>query len=229
VAGARRRSADERVVTLPDAPELTELTELTDSTQRPAVAARPEVLSSADTPLEPITEPIARPTAERTGVRRRRPPLVPALLATCLAAVLAACVLAGVTTRQDRADVVAGTAALAAARSSAGTILSYDYRHLPADFAAASALTTGSFRADYQATTAKAVSQLAAQTKAVVVAKVAAAGVVSSSADRATVLLFVDQTTTSNRLDSAKVDQVRVQLTMTKVRGHWLVSALTAL
>ena len=101
---------------------------------------------------------------------------------------------------------------MAAARTSAATILSYDYRHLDADFAAASALTTGSFRTDYQATTAKAVRQLATQTKAVVSAKVAAAGVVSSSADRATVLLFVNQTTTSNRLDSAKVDQVRVQM-----------------
>lgn len=231
VAGARRRTPDERVITLPDRPDLIPADIPAGPTQAEPTGAQPEVLSSVDTPPEPITEPLGKPITDTqpTGVRRRRPPLVPALLATCLAAVLAACVLAGVTTRQDRADVAAGTAALAAARSSAGTILSYDYRHLPADFAAASALTTGSFRADYQATTAKAVGQLAAQTKAVVVAKVAAAGVVSSSADRATVLLFVDQTTTSNRLDSAKVDQVRVQLTMTKVRGHWLVSALTAL
>jgi hypothetical protein len=44
-----------------------------------------------------------------------------------------------------------------------------------------------------------------------------------------TVLLFVDQTTTSNRLNGPKVDQNRVQLVMQKVGSHWLVSGLKAL
>lgn len=180
-----------------------------------------EILNSAEAPVVDLPEALV--------ARRRRPPLVPTLLAVCLVAVLAACVLSAVTTRRDRADAAAGTAAVSAARSSAATILSYDYRRLDADFAAATALTTGSFRSDYQATTTKAVAQLATQTKAVVAAKVVAAGVISSTSDRASVLLFVNQTTTSNRLSSAQVDQVRVQVTMSKVKGHWLVSALTAL
>ena len=131
--------------------------------------------------------------------------------------------------RHDREDVAGGDVALAAARTSAATILSYDYRHLDANFAAATALTTGQLRTDYQATTSKAVAQLAAQTHAVVSAKVVAGGVVSSTATTATVLLFVDQTTTSNRLSAPTTDQNRVQLTMRKVGSHWLVSGLKAL
>jgi Mce-associated membrane protein len=239
VAGARRRAGGDTVIELPDTdqrapdrdpepesepeagPELVE----TDSTPDVLAPSRSEILSSADAPadLPGVDDAKSRPR------RRRTPAVIPAVLLFCLVAVLAACLLAALTTRRDRAPVAAGDAAAAAARTSAATILSYDYRHLDSDFATASALTTGSFRSDYQATTTKAVSQLATQTKAVVVAKVAAVGVVSSSTDRATLLLFVDQTTTSNRLSSAKTDLVRVQMTMSRVGGRWLVSSLKAL
>jgi Mce-associated membrane protein len=207
-----------------------------DEHEKPEKAEKTEILSSAD----PVTEPDealedGSPTsaddsaqAGATDVRRRQRWVTP-VLAACLVAVLAACALAAVTTRNDRADISAGDAALGVATASATKILSYDYRHLPADFAAATATTTGSFRTDYQATTSKAVQQLATQTHAVVVAKVVAGGVVSSTSSRATVLLFVNQTTTSNRLSAAKTDLNRVQLTLSKVDGHWLVSALSAL
>ena len=204
----------------------------------PAEPAEPvglgEVLTH-ETALEPAegAEPAetgADPSAPTADVRRtRRPGVLTLVLAACLVALLVASGLAAISTRDKQADAAAGTAALAAARTSAATILSYDYRHLDADFAAATALTTGSLRTDYQATTSKAVAQLATQTHAVVGAKVVAGGVVSSTATTATVLLFVDQTTTSNRLSGPQVDQNRVQLTLHKVGDHWLVSALKAL
>ncbi len=167
----------------------------------------------------------ARPKAS-SGRRGR---VVTAVLTLTLVAVLVVAALCAVTVRRDRTDVAAGNAALAAARTSAVTILSYDYRHLDSDFAAATALTTGSLRTDYQATTSKAVAQLAAQTHAVVSAKVVAGGVVRSTATTATVLLFVDQTTTSNRLSAPQTDQNRVELTLHKAGSHWLVSGLKAL
>jgi Mce-associated membrane protein len=189
----------------------------------PAQRAQPEVLSDDD-PVE------VAPAATRVSVTRRsRQSIVVAALALSLVAVLLACALALVTTRRDRSDVAAGSVALAAATKDAATILSYDYRHLPQDYAAATAVSTGSFRTDYQATTSKAVTPLATQTHAVVTAKVTTGGVVSSSSSRATILLFVDQTTTSNRLDAPKVDLNRVQLTLQKVGGRWLVSSLKAL
>lgn len=192
----------------------------------PATAVRPprdaELLTDAHPVVEP-EEPVAGPP------QRSRSWVVTAGLAACLVAVLLAAALCAVTVRGDRADVAGGSSALTAARTSAVTILSYDYRHLDADFAAATALTTGSLRTDYQATTSKAVAQLAAQTHAVVSAKVVAGGVVASTSTTATVLLFVDQTTTSNRLSAPQTDQNRVELTMRRSGRHWLVSGLKAL
>ncbi|MDP9219019.1 MAG: hypothetical protein M3P23_00580 [Actinomycetota bacterium] len=195
--------------------------------------AKPEILSSDDRPApanveRPRESESAQAARAVTSVVRPRPRFVGSVLAICLVAVLAACVVVGLATRREQANVAGGNAALSAARASATAILSYDYRHLDTDFARASGLTTGSFRTDYQATTGDAVAKLATQTQAVVVAQVVAGGVVSSTSERATVLLFVNQTTTSNRLDAAKVDRNRVELTMEKVGSHWLVSGLKA-
>jgi Mce-associated membrane protein len=191
-------------------------------------ARNAEVLTDAHevVPVAEGGEP-AKPGRGRRWSRRPRPLTV--ALTICLVAVLLAAAVCATTVRRDRTNVAAGNAALAAARTSAVTILSYDYRHLDADFAAATALTTGSLRTDYQATTSKAVAQLAAQTHAVVSAKVMAGGVVRSTSTTATVLLFVDQTTTSNRLSTAQTDQNRVELTLHRSGTHWLVSGLKAL
>jgi Mce-associated membrane protein len=43
------------------------------------------------------------------------------------------------------------------------------------------------------------------------------------------VLLFVDQRTTSTRLDGPRVDENRVRLHLTKVDGSWLVSNVDGL
>jgi Mce-associated membrane protein len=207
-------------------------------------AARPEPMPGSDGPLLPpagnaevLTEanevvPVVEPAEPaRSAARWRwpRPRLLTVALTICLVVVLLAAAVCATTVRRDRTNVAAGNSALAAARTSAVTILSYDYRHLDADFAGATALTTGSLRTDYQATTSKAVAQLAAQTHAVVSAKVVAGGVVRSTSTTATVLLFVDQTTTSNRLSSAQTDQNRVELTLHKSGTRWLVSGLKAL
>jgi Mce-associated membrane protein len=232
IAGDRRRLID---LTPAEDHEQHQQIEDAESVEDVEVADRAEVLSSRDVPLavpaedDEDTEEQPAPARDAAAGVRRRPRWVVAALVMCLVAVLAACVLATVTTRAADADVRAGDSALAAAKASAATILSYDYRHLDADFGQAAALTTGSFRTDYQATTAKAVRQLATQTQAVVVAKVVAGGVVSSTTDRATVLLFVNQTTTSNRLSAAKTDLNRVQMTLTRSGSRWLVSGLKAL
>ena len=42
-------------------------------------------------------------------------------------------------------------------------------------------------------------------------------------------LLFVNQTTTSTRLDGPKVDLNRVRMSLRKVDGAWLVSDIDAL
>ena len=43
------------------------------------------------------------------------------------------------------------------------------------------------------------------------------------------VLLFVNQTTTSTRVDGPQVDLNRVRMTLTRVGEDWKISAVTAL
>jgi Mce-associated membrane protein len=69
----------------------------------------------------------------------------------------------------------------------------------------------------------------ATEVRAVVKADVAASSVVRADQNRVVVLLFVNQTTTSTRLDAPKVDLNRVRLTMDRVHGRWLVSKVVAL
>jgi Mce-associated membrane protein len=69
----------------------------------------------------------------------------------------------------------------------------------------------------------------AEQYKAVVKAQVVAISVVRSTPDRVVLLLFVNQTTTSTRLDGPKVDLNRVRVTMSKAGDRWLISGLDAL
>ena len=108
----------------------------------------------------------------------------------------------------------------APARSAAVAVLSYDHRHLDADFAAARALTAQPFTAEYERTTSKAVRPVAAKNAAVVKASVSAAGVVRAG----------NQETTSSRLQRPQLDQNRVELTMVRASdGRWLVAGEKAM
>ncbi|MGH3328881.1 MAG: hypothetical protein ACRDPT_14000 [Streptomycetales bacterium] len=118
--------------------------------------------------------------------------------------------------------------ALAAAKANASKILAYDYRHLDEDFSAAQKVTTGKFRNDYSKTTST-LKPTATDIKAVVKADVVAGSVVSAEPDRAVVLLFVNQVTTSNRLDAPRVDLNRVRMGLEQVDDTWLVSDVDAL
>lgn len=170
------------------------------------------------------------PATGRPAPRRPARGDVLVLVALALVLLLAAtAVLLGVRARgEDRAES-ARSAALAAAEAHAVTLLSYDHRHLDRDFARAGKVLTGSFAEDYARTTRQVVRPSAEEVKAVVTAEVASASVVRASANRAVVLLFVDQTTTSTRLEGPKVDLNRVRMTLVRSGGQWLVSGVDAL
>ena len=126
----------------------------------------------------------------------------------------------------DRRD---GTrAATAAARNAVESMLSYDYKTFDQHTKAVDALLTGSFRAEFDKGTTESVKPLAVQNQAVVQARASEVGVMSASDNTVRVLAFVNQSTTSAKLDRPQVDQNRVILTMTKVDGRWLVSKVEA-
>lgn len=148
---------------------------------------------------------------------------------------LAAGAAAGVLATQRRsrqADLRARVEAVSSARVAASDILGYDYRSVEQSIARARSETTGPFRKQYDSTASVLLPQ-SKQLKAIVQATVGSAAVVTSSADRVVVLLFVDQATVKQqpgaKTPETRIDQSRVRMTMTRTGGHWLVSELSAL
>ncbi len=211
--------------------------------EAPAAVEDSVAESAADSAAEPITEPITEPVADSaaeprpaSGTAGRRNSVISAVLAVLVVAGLVAGALLANAYRHDEATRRARVQALAAARTAAPVVLSYDYRHLSKDFAAALTHLTGPFRAEYRKTTATVVTPTATQYHGVVKATVAsppggqqAASVVSASPGKVVVLLFMNQTTQSTKLDAPRVDLNRVRMTLTHTAAGWKVSAVDAL
>lgn len=126
----------------------------------------------------------------------------------------------------DRRD---GTrAATAAARTAVETMLSYDYKTFDQHTAQVDTLLTGAFRTEFDNGTRQSVKPLAVANQAVVQARASEVGVMNATDNTVRVLAFVNQATTSAKLDRPQVDQNRVILTMTRVDGRWLVSKVEA-
>jgi len=199
----------------------------------------PERVVGATLPPPPSRTMPERPQPAEPDSGPARAPRWPLVVAGVLALVLlvAAGTAAVLVYRLQNADPnnppdgLASTRsdALAAARAHAQAILSYDHRTLDADFARAEKVLTGTFKGEYGRTTDTVVRPSAEQYKVVVQAEVTAASVVRASENRVVVLLFVDQTTTSTRLEGPKVDLNRVRMTLVENDGNWLVSELSAL
>ena len=141
------------------------------------------------------------------GARRLLTVVAVVCAVLCVPAAAAAVVLA---TRGPAPDSTAHARhdALHAATTAAHDLLSYDYRSLDTDIARAKGETTGAFAQQYAETAGKLLDQ-AKQLKAIVQASV--------------------KQLPGQAKPTTRIDQSRVQLTMTKVGGRWLVSALSAL
>ncbi|MGV9502209.1 hypothetical protein ACWDQ0_28410 [Streptomyces sp. NPDC003642] len=165
-----------------------------------------------DDPPEPSPEsfeedgPLPQDRSE-PGLRSRRRPLA-LLMAVLLVVGLVALAALGWQYRDGRLTETARTEALAAARTAAPIVLSYDYRRLDKDFSRARAHLTGDFRDEYGKTTKTVVAPTARKYHGAVKATVAAPGsggapaasVVSASPDKVVVLLFVNQVTESTQV-----------------------------
>ena len=164
---------------------------------------------------EPASEPPAAAPPRRTVL----------LAVVALLAVLAAALAITQTLRlHDRSSSAADErAALSAARTIAVALDSYDYQDLDVSFRAVLAGATDPFKGQYASTSEK-LKELLVQYKAKASSEVVAAGVASHSGDTVTVVLFVDQTVTNANTPQSRVDRNRLQLTMRKVHGRFLVA-----
>jgi Mce-associated membrane protein len=166
-----------------------------------------------------------RPKPGRQLVRRIT--LVPALVvATALATAAAGTSWYGHHRAEQRDTAV--RQALAAAGPAAKAIFSYDYRTFDSSIANGRTFATGKFADEYAQTTA-ALKKTATSQQAVVLAQVSATGVVTATADRVDLLVYLNQYRRNVNTSGEKVDQNRVVLTMVPVDGDWKVSQATAI
>lgn len=151
---------------------------------------------------------------------------LPLLLAVLL--VGAAALSAGLYFSQYRTDQQTGSAAehsaIAAASDGTVALLSYSPDSLDRDFSAAKAHLTGDFLSYYNQFTQQIVEPAAKQKGVKTSAAVVQSAVSELHPDRAVVLLFINQTTTSTEKPDPSLSASSVLVTLTKVNGAWLIS-----
>ena len=151
------------------------------------------------------------------------------VLAGLVAITLALGAVLGQKAWANRQEEQGRNAAVGAASRAATLILSYDYRKLDQNFAAARETLAPEFAEKFDQTT-KVVGQGATQTKATVEADVREAAVSSSGENVVTVLLFVNQTTTSTiTKGKPRVDLNRARFVMIRSDDKWLVQQVDGL
>lgn len=125
----------------------------------------------------------------------------------------------------DRARDTARVDATRSARQLVPVLLSYDYETLDADLLRARQATTAGFRNDFDKLVTSVVRPTAAERHVSTKAAVTAAGVVSSSSDRVTVLVFVTQTSrTAGK--APVVTGSRVRVLMARTTAGWRIAGL---
>lgn len=191
-------------------------TELPDETRGDADEPAAEAVS------EPATAEEHPTSTPRRSVKWLTYGIIPALIVG-----LAAC--AGYLLWKDtslRAAQAAGVSAVPAATDSTIKMLSYKPDTVQKDLDAAGEGLTGAFKDSYNALTHDVVIPGAQQKQISAVATVPAASVVSATAKRAVVMVFVNQTTIVGA-DPPTATASTVRVTMDKVGDRWLVSDFT--
>jgi Mce-associated membrane protein len=228
IAGQRRTASDAgsdaRFDARSGAVDTAELT--TSATETAPADVTPATPEAVETPPEAVSE--APATTESDG-KRGLGAILSVTLAIAVALVLAVAVVLGIKAWQGKQAEDARDQAAAAGRKAAETALSYDYRDLDKSFAAARATMTPEFAGKFDET-AKVAGELATKSKATVVADVREVGVRDADADRVTLIIFVNQTTTSTiTKGSPRVDLNRTRFTMVRIDGRWLVQEIAGL
>jgi Mce-associated membrane protein len=124
----------------------------------------------------------------------------------------------------QQTDAAAAHTAVQAASDGAVALLSYSPDSLDRDLSAAKSHLTGDFLSYYNQFTAKFVAPTAKGKGVKTKASVVQAAVSELHPDSAAVLLFIDQSTTSNENPEPALASSTVKVTLTKVNGAWLIS-----
>ncbi len=204
-----------------------------DATQTSPPAPSADARVSLEKPEAPAAEVLPSTPAR---LPHRRLPLVPAWALVVLAVLaglsLTVAVVAGVRAPEpvtDKGGVLieeSAEQARAAAVRAIVPVLSYDYRRLDEDAAAARSYMTSAYQDDKYDPLFSVIQDNAPGTQTVVGAQVVDSAVVRTGRDRVDVLLFVDRPTTNKQVSEPVVYKDQVTVTMARVDGQWLVDDL---
>ncbi|MFD4459055.1 twin-arginine translocation pathway signal [Nocardia sp. NPDC058480] len=151
---------------------------------------------------------------------------IAALLALTTAAAIVAVTLWSVQYRPDSAvDTAAEQTAVEAATTGTVALLSYEPDTIDEDFASARTHLTGDFLAYYSQFTQQVVAPAAKEKSVATAAAVVRAAAAEITPDRAVVLVFVNQTTTSAEKPDPAITASSVRVTLTKVDKNWRISS----
>ncbi|BBX95030.1 hypothetical protein [Mycobacterium lacus] len=127
--------------------------------------------------------------------------------------------------RPDRQiDDSAAHRAIQAACDGAVALLSYSYDNLEHDFATAKSRLTGGFLAYYDKFSQQGLAPAARDGQLTTTAKVVRAAASELHPDSAVVLVFLNQTTASKIKSETLTTAISVLVTLTKVKGSWLIA-----
>ncbi|WP_216894237.1 hypothetical protein [Nocardia alni] len=115
-----------------------------------------------------------------------------------------------------------------AATDTVTAMLSYSSTTVDKDLDAVRGLT-GSFQDQYHALVDKTIVPVAKEKGVSTRARVVSTAVLSASAGRATLLMFIDQVTISTAVPTPTTTSSRVTVTAEQDDGHWLISDMTPL
>ncbi|WP_158169147.1 twin-arginine translocation pathway signal [Mycolicibacterium smegmatis] len=182
----------------------------------------PETVDQAVT----ATEPAPAHAPSRGVLKAIRAKTVPIMLGIALVASAALATFVYLTQyRVDKeTDPAAAEVALKAATDGTVALLSYAPESLDQDFAIAKTHLTGDFLSYYTDFTTKVVAPAAQQKKVKTKASVVNGAVSEIKPESAVVLLFINQTTTSQEIPDGSFATSSVKVGLTKIDGNWLIS-----
>ena len=180
----------------------------------------------ADRPAERETKAArVRILARTAGRALTRFRMLPWVLAAALVLVGAGVGFVGYRVHQENQAGQRDQDVLAAARQEALNFISIDYRNFGQDSDNVLSGATGDFKQQFS-DQSKTLQSLVTSNKAISTGQVLQAGVVTSSATSARVLVVADATVANTAAPSGQVRNYRLQLDLVDQNGQWLTSGI---
>ncbi len=166
-------------------------------------------------------------TAARPGARSKRAMVTAGVLAVLLlaSAGLAGWLYLNQYRPDQQTDPAAAKVALDAATSGTIALLSYSPESLDKDFSTAKSKLTGDFLSYYTQFTEQIVTPAAKEKSVKTAASVVRAAVSQLEPEKAQVLVFINQTTTSKENPDGSFAASSVKVGLKKINGTWLIES----